>query len=107
MTKTQEVFDQLNYFTTAKESGTTYSDAFANALDMLSSIYVEKIRQGKCSEEEIDNFASMLPNNKETVGDPNMHPDSIALTQTKFNEAVKIAMLSSKIEQEEAVSKTR
>ncbi len=105
-TKTQDAFEQLNYFTASKESGATYSENFVNVLDLLSSIYVEKIRQGKCSEEEIEDFAAMLPNSKEAVGEPSMHPDSIALTQTKFNESVKIAMLSSRIEKQEEAGKT-
>ncbi len=105
MTKTEEVFEQFNYFTKAKESGITYSESFVSVLDLLSSICLEKIRQGKCSEEEIENFSAMLPNSKESVGEPTMHPDSISMMQTKFQESVKMVMLSPSIVQEEITSK--
>ncbi len=98
-TKTETAFDYMDYLVTAKETNPhQQTDAFAIVLESLSDIRVSQIQRGLCSEEDIEKFGDFLPTTTEMFTNKEMHPDRVAHAHQKYQESVKIALLTSSME---------
>ena len=57
-------FEELNYFSTAKETGALTGNEYSNLLISLGSIYANLVRRGLRTEEEAEDFLGQIPNGK-------------------------------------------
>lgn len=90
-TKTQGIFNDMNYFLTFKESGGGFCDSYADVLKGLSDIYSHQVANGLHNEEEIETFKETLPGTNAIFDNAEMHPD-LSFIQGYFNETVKVHM---------------
>ena len=88
-TKTQGIFEDMNYFLTFKESGGGFCDSYSDVLKGLSDIYSNQVANGLHTEEEIEMFKETLPGTSDIFDKAEMHPD-LSFIQGYFSETVKV-----------------
>lgn len=100
-TKTQEIFSEMDYFLTLKESGgqnsSTYEDSI---LPKLSVIYANQVKKGLHSEEEIESFREMLPGTSEMFDQPYLH-GSCASLKSQFDKIIQVNLAEYRVDQAE------
>ncbi len=90
-TRTQGIFEDMNYFLTFKESGGAFCDSYSDVLKGLSDIYSNQVANGLHTKEEIETFKETLPGTSAIFDKAEMHPD-LSFVQGYFSETVKVHM---------------
>lgn len=101
-TKTQGIFNDMNYFLTFKESGGGFCNAYSDILKNLSDIYSNQVANGLHTEEEIDTFRETLPGTSAIFDHADMH-DDLSFVQGYFKENVKVRMAAMSQESSKAI----
>jgi hypothetical protein len=88
-TKTQDVFGKMDYFLALKDSGGVDNEVSSDIFKDLCDIFVNQVKNGLKTGEEIEDFGNTLPVTSEMFTNPHLH-NNLAVLKPRFKESIKI-----------------
>lgn len=97
ITKTQRVVSNMNYLLDLKTSGGTDNIISSEIFKDLSDIFGNQVKNGFKTEDEIEDFANMLPTTEEMFNNPSLH-NNLAVLRPRFNESISVITAEKNVE---------